>query len=58
MKKKQPTKTKTIVATFSAEESLIVTAKDHARSIDSDFSKYLRGLVRKDLKQAGIEVAA
>jgi len=36
-------------ASFSAEVDLLDLAKDRAKAMDLDFSKYMRRLVRKDL---------
>jgi len=58
MKTKPQPKRKFVVATFSAEEALIKAARDHSRAKDTDLSKYVRSLIRKDLREAGLEVAA
>lgn len=55
MKTKKP---KTVTRTMSIPVPLETVVDRRVEALDTDFSKYLRSLIRKDLKEAGIEVAA
>ena len=57
-KQKQKPKTRFVTLSMSLPLETVPLIKRRCRDLDTDVSKFMRGLVRKDLKQAGVEIAA
>lgn len=46
-----------VTASISLEPELLTEARARCDAQDTDFSKYIRGLVRRDLKEASAQTA-